>query len=465
MSEPHDERTSATKPTPCARATPAAPPPIRATACRSPAALLALQERAAGDASRLFARRGLRDLAALRAARGRLRRRRQPARAAAPRLSPEHLAGIELLPERHAAARGAPARGVTLRLRRRDAACRCAPASVDIVLQSTVFSSLLDDAFQQRLARAMWRWRSSPAAACSGTTSPSTTRATATCAACRSRACARCFPQARHRAPPRHAGAAARARASAASTRRSTLSATPCRCCAPTCSRWLAKARLTDAGPQLPFLPFALPEIGDDEIAEVVDTLRSGWVTTGPKAKRFEDDFSAFLGDPALHSLAVNSATAGLHLALEALRHRPGRRGHHHHAHLHRHRRGGALPRRRREAGRHRPGDAEHRPDAVEARDHAAHQGDHAGALRRPAPPTCRRSWRSPAGTACRWSRTRRTRCRPPAAASWSARSTRDATVFSFYANKTITTGEGGMVVTRDADAGAARCRRCACTA
>ena len=38
----------------------------------------------------------------------------------------------------------------------------------------------------------------------------------------------------------------------------------------------------------LPFLPFALPEIGEDEIAEVVDTLRHGWVTTGPKARRFE---------------------------------------------------------------------------------------------------------------------------------------------------------------------------------
>jgi dTDP-4-amino-4,6-dideoxygalactose transaminase len=73
-----------------------------------------------------------------------------------------------------------------------------------------------------------------------------------------------------------------------------------------------------------PFLPFALPEIGEDEIAEVVDTLRSGWITTGPKARRFEDDFSAFLGEPALHSLAVNSATAGLHLALEALGVGPG---------------------------------------------------------------------------------------------------------------------------------------------
>ena len=44
-----------------------------------------------------------------------------------------------------------------------------------------------------------------------------------------------------------------------------------------------------DALPKLPFLPFALPEIGEEEIAEVVDTLRSGWVTTGPKAKRFEE--------------------------------------------------------------------------------------------------------------------------------------------------------------------------------
>lgn len=73
-----------------------------------------------------------------------------------------------------------------------------------------------------------------------------------------------------------------------------------------------------------PFLPFALPEIGEEEIAEVVDTLRSGWVTTGPKAKRFEQDFAAFLGAPGLEAIAVNSATAGLHLALEALGIGPG---------------------------------------------------------------------------------------------------------------------------------------------
>ena len=77
-----------------------------------------------------------------------------------------------------------------------------------------------------------------------------------------------------------------------------------------------------------PFLPFALPEIGDEEIAEVVDTLRKGWITTGPKAKRFEAAFAQFLGDETggqgLHCIAVNSATAGLHLALEALGIGPG---------------------------------------------------------------------------------------------------------------------------------------------
>jgi len=73
-----------------------------------------------------------------------------------------------------------------------------------------------------------------------------------------------------------------------------------------------------------PFLPFALPEIGEEEIAEVVDTLRSGWVTTGPKARRFEAEFATFLGDASLHCIAVNSATAGLHLALEALDIGPG---------------------------------------------------------------------------------------------------------------------------------------------
>ena len=79
-----------------------------------------------------------------------------------------------------------------------------------------------------------------------------------------------------------------------------------------------------DGGEKLPFLPFALPQLGEEEIAEVVDTLRSGWVTTGPKAKRFEQAFAEFLGDSQIECVAVNSATAGLHLALEALGIGPG---------------------------------------------------------------------------------------------------------------------------------------------
>ena len=74
----------------------------------------------------------------------------------------------------------------------------------------------------------------------------------------------------------------------------------------------------------LPFLPFALPEIGEEEIAAVSEALRSGWVTTGPKTKEFEQAFTAFLGGGGLESMAVNSATAGLHLALEALGIGPG---------------------------------------------------------------------------------------------------------------------------------------------
>jgi dTDP-4-amino-4,6-dideoxygalactose transaminase len=64
-------------------------------------------------------------------------------------------------------------------------------------------------------------------------------------------------------------------------------------------------------------LPFALPDIDDDEINEVVACLKSGWLTTGPLTKKFEEQFAAYLN--VKHALAVNSGTAGLHLAIEAL--------------------------------------------------------------------------------------------------------------------------------------------------
>jgi dTDP-4-amino-4,6-dideoxygalactose transaminase len=72
-----------------------------------------------------------------------------------------------------------------------------------------------------------------------------------------------------------------------------------------------------------PFLPFALPDIDEAEIDAVVTCLRSGWVTTGPVTRQFEHEFAAYLGG-GLHAIAVNSATAGLHLALESLGIGPG---------------------------------------------------------------------------------------------------------------------------------------------
>lgn len=71
------------------------------------------------------------------------------------------------------------------------------------------------------------------------------------------------------------------------------------------------------------FLPFALPDIGEEEINEVLDSLRSGWLTTGPKTKRFEEEFAEFVGE-GVEAIAVNSATAGLHLALESVGIGPG---------------------------------------------------------------------------------------------------------------------------------------------
>lgn len=73
----------------------------------------------------------------------------------------------------------------------------------------------------------------------------------------------------------------------------------------------------------LPFLPFALPDVGEEEQRAVCDAMASGWMTTGPVTKRFEEEFAAYIGG-GVQAIAVNSATAGLHLALEALGIGPG---------------------------------------------------------------------------------------------------------------------------------------------
>jgi dTDP-4-amino-4,6-dideoxygalactose transaminase len=70
------------------------------------------------------------------------------------------------------------------------------------------------------------------------------------------------------------------------------------------------------------FLPFHVPDIGQAEIASVLETLSSGWLTTGPKVRAFEEAFSGYTG--ARHTVAMDSCTAALHLALEACGIGPG---------------------------------------------------------------------------------------------------------------------------------------------
>jgi len=70
------------------------------------------------------------------------------------------------------------------------------------------------------------------------------------------------------------------------------------------------------------FLPFARPSITEREKEAVLAVLDSGWLTTGPRVKEFEEAFAAFVGLP--NAVAVNSATAALHLALDAIGVGPG---------------------------------------------------------------------------------------------------------------------------------------------
>lgn len=77
-----------------------------------------------------------------------------------------------------------------------------------------------------------------------------------------------------------------------------------------------------NSGRRSTYLHFAPPQIGEEEIAEVVEALRSGWLTTGPRVRRFEEEFAAFVEAP--EALALNSCSAGLHTALHVSRVGPG---------------------------------------------------------------------------------------------------------------------------------------------
>ena len=208
------------------------------------------------------------------------------------------------------------------------------------------------------------------------------------------------------------------------------------------------------ADQKLPFLPFALPEIGEEEIAEVVDTLRSGWVTTGPKARRFEGDFAAFLGDETrgerLHCIAVNSATAGLHLALEALGIGPG-----HEVITTTHTFTATAEVVRYLGADVRlvdidPATLNIDPAAIEAAITPATRAImpvHYAGLAADMPAILAIARKHGLKVVEDAAHALPTTCGGQLVGTLAS----DATVFSFYANKTITTGEGGMLVTRDA--------------
>jgi len=213
-------------------------------------------------------------------------------------------------------------------------------------------------------------------------------------------------------------------------------------------------------------VPFFRPDLGEGEIDEVIATLRSGWLTTGPRVKRFEAAFAAAVGAP--HAVSVNSCTAALHLAVEALGLHAGQAvlvptmTFAATAEVVRYQ--GAIPilvdcdpvtnnmdladaERKLSAFHRAPGGMAHAPDVVgimpvhigglmldmaAVNAFAARHGlwvveDAAHAF--PA------AWRPARGAA--WQR-----C---------GENTATVTCFSFYVNKTITTGEGGMAVTHDA--------------
>lgn len=203
-------------------------------------------------------------------------------------------------------------------------------------------------------------------------------------------------------------------------------------------------------------VPFFRPSIGEEEIAEVVDSLRRGWLTTGPKTKAFEEDFAAYLGG-GVETVAVNSATAGLHLALEAVGVRDGDEV--------------IVPTLTFTATAEVVRYLGAEPVLVDV--DPATMNVSVEAIERAVTPRTKAIMPVHlGGLACDMTAIAEIAARhglrivDDAAHALPARHAgrlvgsafADATVFSFYANKTITTGEGGMVATRDRDL-AARCR------
>ncbi|WP_313168490.1 DegT/DnrJ/EryC1/StrS family aminotransferase [Massilia oculi] len=196
------------------------------------------------------------------------------------------------------------------------------------------------------------------------------------------------------------------------------------------------------------FLPFALPDIGEEEIRAVEACLRSGWVTTGPVTRRFETAFRDYLG-AEVEAIAVNSATAGLHLALEAAGVEP-------HDEV-------IVPTLTFTASAEVVRYLGARPVFVDADPHTLNLDPAAVAAAitprtRAIVPVHFAGMAADMDAIGRLARRHGLRVIEDAAHAFPTRHRgrlvgtldSDVTVFSFYANKTMTTGEGGMVVTRD---------------
>jgi len=222
-------------------------------------------------------------------------------------------------------------------------------------------------------------------------------------------------------------------------------------------------------------VPFFRPDLTELEIEEAVDTLRSGWLTTGPKTRRFEQEFAEAVG--ARHAVAVNSCTAALHLAVEALGLRPGQ--------------GVLVPTltfaASAEIVRYQGAvpilvdcdpitlnmdlaDAEAKLTRVRAGEPVAGVCDvepvgiipvHVGGFMMPVARTHEFAARHSLWQVEDAAHAFPAAWRPAAGQPWQrcGEKTADVTCFSFYANKTMTTGEGGMSVTDD-PATAARMRQ-----
>lgn len=196
------------------------------------------------------------------------------------------------------------------------------------------------------------------------------------------------------------------------------------------------------------FLPFALPDIGEEEIRAVEACLRSGWVTTGPVTRRFEAAFRDYLG-AEVEAIAVNSATAGLHLALEAAGIGPDDEV--------------IVPTLTFTASAEVVRYLGARPVFVDSDPHTLNLDPAAVAAAitertRAIVPVHFGGMTADMDAIGRLARRHGLRVIEDAAHAFPTRHhgrlvgtlDSDVTVFSFYANKTMTTGEGGMVVTRD---------------